>query len=79
MPICLTELKTAIFSNIYLYLLAFYMHKDGPNTTNLSLFEDLPASDFDLLELSYHVCDAQGLLSAWTVCYSALELSSILT
>lgn len=55
------------------------MHKDGPNTTNPSPLEDLPATDFDLLEPPYHVCDAQGCLSAWTVCYSALELSSILT
>lgn len=40
------------------------MHKDGPNTTNPSPLEDLPATDFDLLEPPYHVCDAQGCLSA---------------
>ena len=35
------------------------MHKDDPNTTNPSPLEDLPATDFDLLEPPYHMCDAQ--------------------
>lgn len=59
-PVCLT----VKICYIYLYLLEFCMHKGGPNTTNPSPLQDLPATDFDLLLPPYHVCEAQGCHSA---------------
>lgn len=58
-----------------LYLVAFCLHKDGSHTTNLSLLDDVPGTDFDLLGPPCHVCDVWGFPKAWTVCYSALEQS----
>lgn len=40
-----------------LYLVAFCLHKDGSHTTNLSLLDDVPGTDFDLLGPPCHVCD----------------------
>lgn len=74
-PVCLTVKICCI----YLHLLAFCMHKGGPNTTNPSQLQNLPEADFDLLLPPYHVCEAQGCHSAWTICYSAVELSDVLT